>query len=208
MTVALTAFVVAAEYTAGQSSPTIASSDDAVGDAGEGERRVAAPRPNITVIATDSNSWLGRERDGPRARADLLAFAPNDPVPHYDDTNTRYWDVDPVPGRRATVEYGYADHLNRSDCPTDWDRSRRSVDRETWDRHLRAWSSVDACTRNGVEGVNLTTGEVTPVWSRITPGKPGTCYHDVDRLNRTHLVVADISLDRVYVVNAGTDRTE
>ena len=67
---------------------------------------------------------------------------------------------------------------------------------------------VDACTRNGIERVNLTTGEVTDIWSEATPGKEATRYHDVDRLNETHFVVADIFLDRVFIVNTRDGQVE
>lgn len=38
------------------------------------------------------------------------------------------------------------------------------------------------CTRDAVERVNLTTGETTQIYSRITPGKRSTYWHDVDRM--------------------------
>ena len=76
-----------------------------------------------------------------------------------------------------------------------------------WERYERARPRGDeACTRNGIERVNLTTGEKTPVWSRITPGKDESRYHDADRINDTHVAVADIYLDRVFVANVSADR--
>ena len=204
--VGLSLFVVGSAYADGFSAGR-QGEIGAYDDVAPGEL-VVEPRDDITVVATDSNSWLGERSEGPRARAELIAFAPNGSVLYYDDTHTRYWDVDPVPGTRATVEYGYADHLEGNQCPTEWDLAKRRVSQADWDRRLAAWSDVDACTRNGYARVNLSTGEETHVWSRITPGKPGTRYHDIDRLNETHLVVADIYLDRVYTVNVDTDQTE
>ncbi|MFB6172651.1 MAG: aryl-sulfate sulfotransferase [Haloarculaceae archaeon] len=139
--------------------------------------RVAPPSGATTVVATDSNSWLGRESNGPRATAALLAVGPDGRLTYYNGTHTRYWDVDPVPGTAATVEYVAADHLPRSQC------------------------GQEVCTRNVVERANLTTGETTRVYARITPGKHSTRWHDVDRVDEDHLVVADIARDRVYVVN-------
>lgn len=136
------------------------------------------PRDGITVIATDSNTWLGQESEGPRANAELIAFADDGSVLYHNDSHTRYWDVDPVNGTDATVEYVYADHLNKSEC-----------------------GGETVCTRNGVERVNLTTGEVENVYNRITAGKHSTRWHDVDRLDEDSLVVGDIAQDRVYVVN-------
>ena len=162
---------------------------------------MVSPRDNITVIATDSNSWMGKEGSGPRARAELVAFNPNGSILYYNDSHTRYWDVDQVKGTKTTVEYSYANHLNKSECPTNWNLSRRNVSQKTWNTYMKTHGKVDACTRNGIDRVNLTTGKVTPIWSEITPGKEATRYHDVDRLDKNHFVVADIFLDRVFIVN-------
>ncbi|WP_233563428.1 arylsulfotransferase family protein [Haloarcula sp. Atlit-7R] len=101
----------------------------------------------------------------------------------------------------------FADHLEPSACPNTTNFAQRRVDEEVWNEYEAA-RSTDACTRNGYERVNLTTGEVTRVWSETTPGKEATRYHDADRLNETHLAVADIYLDRVFVVNSTSDQTE
>ncbi|WP_128476495.1 aryl-sulfate sulfotransferase [Halorussus pelagicus] len=145
----------------------------------------ASPREGITVVATDSNTWMGEASDGPRARAELVAFAPNGSVMYYNDSHTRYWDVDPVQGAETTVEYVAADHLNASEC-----------------------HATTPCTRNVVERANLSTGEVTRLYGRITPGKHSTRWHDADRLDEDSLVVADIAQDRVYVVNTTSELIE
>lgn len=173
-----------------------------------------APANGTTVIATDSNAWLGQKSDNPRSKAELIATAPNGSVSYYNDLHTRYWDVDPVPGTNATVEYAYADHMNASQCPafqddtySDTNPYANSVDRATWQEYARASmdDSGGACTRNGIERVNLSTGEVTPIYSAATPGKEATRWHDADRINDTHLAVADIFLDRVFIVNTTTE---
>ncbi len=146
---------------------------------------VVGQRPGMTVVATDSTAFVTDSGSGPRERAELTAFAPDGSVYYYNDSHTRYWDVDPVPGTNATVEYVYADHLDADEC-----------DAET------------VCTRNGVERVNLTTGNVTDVYSRITPGKHSTRWHDVDRIDDERLLVADIDRDRAYVVNTTTELVE
>jgi hypothetical protein len=169
--------------------------------------KIVPPRDNITVIATDSNSWRGEASGGSRARAELVGFNPNGSVLYYNDSHTRYWDVDPVAGTESTVEYMFADHLDSSACPSSADLSQRRVNESTWTEYESA-RSTDACTRNGYERVNLTTGEVTRIWSETTPGKEATRYHDADRLNDTHFVVADIYLDRVFVVNTTSNQTE
>jgi hypothetical protein len=175
--------VVAVGYGYATAAPATARSTGVDGAATD--QRSVPPRPNVTVVATDSNTWLGAESDGPRANAELVAFAENGSVLYYNDSHTRYWDVDPVPGTRTTVEYVYADHLNASEC-----------------------GAETVCTRNGVERVNLTTGEITHLYSRITPGKHSTRWHDVDRLDEDSLVVADIAQDRVYTVNTTSGLVE
>ncbi len=199
------ALTVGSGYAISSADGTVEDHLDGSGPTDPGAQ-VVPPNDGVTVVATDSNSWLGDRGEGPRARAELVAFAQNGSMLYYNDSHTRYWDVDPVAGTEATVEYGYADHLTASECPDDWNVSQYAVDRETWNEYLDHQQDVGACTRNGFERVNLTTGEVTPVWSQVTPGKSGTRYHDVDRINDTHLLVADIYLDRVFVVNAETGR--
>lgn len=172
------------------------------------EAQIAPPSDGVTVVATDSNSWRGERSEGPRALAELVAFADDGTVLYYDDSHTRYWDVDPVEGTQMTVEYSYADHLEADECPTDWNPSDYGVDQETWDTYYEVHGEVDACTYNGVERVNLSTGDVEEVWGHETPGKEASRYHDVDRLNETHLVVADIYFDGIFVVNTETDEVE
>ncbi len=174
------------------------------------DAKVAPESDGITVVATDSNSWRGQASEGPRARAELVAINPNGTVRYYNDTHTRYWDVDPVEGTTATVEYSYADHRSGSDCPSadEWNASEYGVSQKMWDTYYETHGDVNACTYNGVERVNLTTGTVEQVWGQLTPGKEATRYHDVDRINETHLVVADIFLDGVFVVNTESDDIE
>ena len=145
----------------------------------------AGPRDGITVVAADSNTWFGSSGDGPRARAELVAFAPNGSVLYYNDSHTRYWDVDPVENASRSVTYVAADHLNESEC-----------------------RATTVCTRNTVERVNLSTGEVTELYSRVTPRKHSTRWHDADRLDNDSLVVADIARDRVYVLNTTSQLVE
>lgn len=172
------------------------------------QRQYVPPQDNITVVATDSNSWLGQSSAGPRARAELVAFNPNGTVRYYNDSHTRYWDVDPVPGTKATVEYMYADHLSGESCPSFMSEAymdRLGITNETrWKEYVQAFNGTNACTRNGVERVNLTTGEVTNVYSAVTPGKEATRYHDADRVGKNRLLIADIAYDRAFIVNTTT----
>ncbi|WP_328765656.1 aryl-sulfate sulfotransferase [Haloarcula rubra] len=145
---------------------------------------VAEHRDGVTVITTDSNSWLGRGKEGPRAKAEIIAVGPDGAVQYYNDSHTRYWDVDPVAGTEMTVEYVAADHLTPEQC-----------------------GGETVCTRNVVERVNLSTGETERVFSRVTEGKHSTRWHDADRIDEDHVVVADIAKDRVFVVNTTTGLT-
>ncbi|MFB6130768.1 MAG: aryl-sulfate sulfotransferase [Salinigranum sp.] len=203
--VGVSAVGLAYGYAISSSRTTFESHLDAAGVRNPGAT-VAPPRRGITVVATDSNSWRGKESGGPRARAELVAFDADGSVRYYNDTHTRYWDLDGVNGTRATVEYAYADHLNASACPTRYDYGKRMVSPTVWKRYAKA-RSTDACTRNGYERVNRTTGELTRIWTRITPGKEATRYHDIERVDGTHLLVADIYLDRVMEVNTTTGAT-
>ena len=204
--IGLSSIGLAYGYTLGATNDTFESHLTNQGVANP-QQQAVEPRDNITVVATDSNSWRGEASSGPRARAELVAFNPDGSILYYNDSHTRYWDVDPVPETRTTVEYMFADHLEPSACPNTTNFAQRRVDEEVWNEYEAA-RSTDACTRNGYERVNLTTGEVTRVWSETTPGKEATRYHDADRLNETHLAVADIYLDRVFVVNTTSGQTE
>ncbi|MFC7130612.1 arylsulfotransferase family protein [Haloferax chudinovii] len=204
--IGLSSIGLAYGYTVGATNDTFESHLTNQGVANP-QQQAAEPRGNITVIATDSNSWRGEASSGPRARAELVAFNPDGSILYYNDSHTRYWDVDPVPETRTTVEYMFADHLEPSACPDTSNFAQRRVDEGVWNEYEAA-RSTNACTRNGYERVNLTTGEVTRVWSETTPGKEATRYHDADRLNETHLAVADIYLDRVFVVNTTSGQTE
>ncbi|WP_129114578.1 arylsulfotransferase family protein [Halegenticoccus tardaugens] len=146
---------------------------------------VVGPRENITVVSGDSNAFVNDDGPGPRQQAELAAFDRDGSVYYYNNSHTRYWDVDPVPGTRTTVEYLYSDHLSADEC-----------------------AAETVCTRNGIERVNLTTGEVTPIYDRITPDKHSTRWHDADRIDENRYLVADIHQDRVFIVNTETELIE
>jgi uncharacterized protein (UPF0248 family) len=145
----------------------------------------APPRDGITVVATDSNVWLADEGAGPRQSSELIAYGPDGDRIYYDGSHDRYWDVDPSPLGDRTVLYTASDHLNGSEC-----------------------NASTACTRNVVERANLSTGEVTRLYERVTPHKHATRWHDADRLDDDRVVVADIYRDAVFVVNVTTGLVE
>lgn len=184
--VLLSSLTVAVGYVESERTNDRVTGDPAVEQAFRSgtDAAVVGDRNATTVVATDSNAFVSDESDAPRAMAELAAFGPNGSVRYYQNDHTRYWDVDPVEGTEATVEFVYADHLDAEDC------------------------DGSVCTRNGVERVNLTTGERTDVFSRITAGKHSTRWHDADRIDEHRLVVADIAEDRAFVVNTTTGLIE
>lgn len=133
----------------------------------------------LTVVTTQG--FYTGTHPGARDVADLLVLDAAGNVVYQNSTYDVYFDVDPVPGTRTTVEYVAARRLGGDQC------------------------AVDPCSLNLVERLNITTGEVTRVYDAVTPQYDTGRWHDVDRLNETHLVVADIVYDRVFVVDIRTD---
>ncbi|WP_049917173.1 aryl-sulfate sulfotransferase [Halogeometricum pallidum] len=112
----------------------------------------------------------------------IVAYDADGRVVYRNDSLTLYHDVDPTPGAERTVTYVASDAADEDAC------------------------SGDACLRNVIERVNLTTGEVTRVYERVHRRNGSTQIHDVDRVNESTFLVADISYpDRVYMVNVTTD---
>lgn len=137
------------------------------------------PREPLTVVTTQG-FYLGTH-PGERDVAELVVFDRDGQVVYLNRTHEVYFDVDPVPGTRYTVEYVAANRVGSDAC------------------------SASQCTMNLVERLNLSTGEVTRVYDEITPQFESGRWHDVDRVNETHLVVADIVEDRVYMVDVRSD---
>ncbi len=167
-------------------------------------------RDEITVISTDSNSWLGDGSDGPRSEAEVVAVAPNGTLLYSNTTHTRYWDVDPIENDTdsPTVEFFYSDHISESACPDFGSREywrtndyANSASYEEWKQYVDAHSDADACTVNGVARADLYNETTETVYSAFTPGKHSSRWHDGDRINDTHIAVADIFLDQVMIIN-------
>ncbi|MFB6095862.1 MAG: aryl-sulfate sulfotransferase [Haloferacaceae archaeon] len=131
------------------------------------------PVGNLTVVATQGFFVTDEQ-------AELVAFDESGDLVYYDDAYRVYFDVDPVPDARYTVQYVAAKHFGGDDC---------------------AAFETDRCTRNVVERVNLTTGNVTRIYAKVTPGIGSTRWHDADRLDEDHLVAADVYRDGIFVVN-------
>jgi len=197
--VVLLAVLVSLGYGMFAAGPTLESHLD--GPGGAAGASVAPPGSGVTVVATDANQWVSGQA-GPRSTSQLVAIDADGSVFFTNGSHDRYWDLEPVDGGGAdVVEYVYSDHLEGDVCADAGGPGRHAVDADTWEAYERERNPA-ACTRNGIERVNLRTGEVTRMWSRVTPGQAASRYHDADRLDEHRLVVADIYLDRVMIVNA------
>jgi len=139
--------------------------------------RAASGDRGLTVVATQGFYVSGQT-------AELAALTPDGSVVYFNDTYRVYFDVDPVEGERYTVEYVAAKHFEGTECEQ---------------------FHGDQCTRNVVNRVNLTTGDHETVYAEMTPQVASGRWHDVDRLNDTHLIVADIVEDSVFVVDTRDD---
>jgi hypothetical protein len=125
----------------------------------------------------------------PAVVAVIDGVGPGQIVAYDDDGNVVYrnaslWiyhDVDPSPRGEHTVTYVASDAADSDECPG------------------------KKCLRNVIERMNLTTGEVTRLHSWVDTRNGSTQTHDVDRINDSVFLVADISYpDRVYMVNTTT----
>ena len=134
---------------------------------------------NVTVVATQG-FYVSDEQ------AELVAFSEAGEVLYYDDSYRVYFDVDPAPGTRSTVEYVASRHLDGAEC---------------------ASVRTERCTYNVFRRVNLTTGVDREVYGEVTPQIVSGRWHDIDRVNETHLVIADIVSDSVRIVDTRTNET-
>ncbi|WP_224333892.1 arylsulfotransferase family protein [Haloprofundus halobius] len=114
----------------------------------------------------------------------LVAYDTDGRTQYYNDSLTHYFDIDPVPGTTDSVEYVAGKDLSQTECPA---------------------IAPEGCSRIVVERVNLSTGEVD---RELTRYSRKAVWHDVDRLNETHLLVADIGRDRVFVIDTETGIVE
>jgi hypothetical protein len=147
------------------------------------ERQAELPAEERTsVVAPRENVTVVAGHGIEGESAALVAFGPDGEVLYYDDSHHGYFDVDPTDEGRTTVEYVAEHSYEGSECD-------------------------GKCTVSVVERVNLTTGEVTELYSKVIPQDRGANWHDVDRVGEDRLLVADIYRDEVYVVNTTTGLT-
>ena len=112
----------------------------------------------------------------------IIAYAPDGSVTYYNNTHTKYFDVDSVEGESMTVEYTATDTVHTS--------GPRCQD--------------PPCTRNVIERANLSTGEVTEMVVRYDHRENAGEWHDHVRVDEDRVVVADIADDQVFMLNTET----
>jgi hypothetical protein len=108
----------------------------------------------------------------------IVAWDENGTVRFRNDTYPEYFDADPSPVGKTTLLYTASKTYTGPGCSD--------------------------CALNVIERVNMTTGEVTRLYSHVIPYRGSVRYHDVDRINDTHFVVADIAGDQVFIVDTET----
>ena len=138
------------------------------------QSKAVAPRSSVTVVTVQRGDM--RDLSG-----EIIAFRPNGTVLYHSDRYSSYWDVDPSPRGNRTITYVATEWLNASVCG-----------------RVAMFTDHGNCRRNVVERLNLTTGERTRLYShRVRDGR----WHDVDLINDTHLLVADIGGEAAFIVN-------
>jgi len=111
----------------------------------------------------------------------LVAYSSDGTVTYRNRSLWIYHDVDPSPAGAQTVTYVGSHIVDESRC------------------------DAGSCMVNVVDRVNLSTGERERVYSRVDPTRGSSQLHDVDPVNESVLLVADIDHpDRVYMVNTTT----
>jgi hypothetical protein len=139
-------------------------------------RGSAPPADGVTVVTAQGRDVLG---DTGR----MVAFGPNGDVIAQHDRYDTYFDVDPVEGEPMTVEYVAVEYTHPRNCPDD-----------VRDDHK--------CAHQYLLRTDLETNETTVFWETYYPKLHK--MHDFDRVNDTHVVVADIYRDDVRMVNVET----
>jgi Arylsulfotransferase (ASST). len=102
-------------------------------------------------------------------------------VEYRDTRRDEYWDVDPIPNTSEVVVSTVTLDPPELDC--------------------------SECVVQRIERIDISTGDRTVVYSEVTPGERDVEWHDVDRINQTHYLIADISQHEVETVDVSTATT-
>jgi len=134
----------------------------------------AEPRDGHTVVTESGRAGT------------IIAYEPDGSLLYYNNSRTKYFDVDPVAGEKLTVEYTATDTIH-AEGPT---------------------CESPPCARNVVERVNLSTGETEVVYERYDYKEEAGEWHDHVRVDERHVLIADIVADQVFLVDTGTEIVE
>lgn len=138
----------------------------------------AATTPGI--VSGDSGHSVDRSAS-PSGRTaitgtELVVLGGRGAVEYRETRRDEYWDIDPVPGTSSSVVVSTVTHSpDRLDCSD--------------------------CVVQRIERINVSTGDRSVLYSEVTPGRRDVEWHDVDRINRTHYAIADISQHEVEIVD-------
>jgi len=102
-------------------------------------------------------------------------------VDYRETLRDEYWDVDPIPDSDAVVVSTVTLSPDRLGCSN--------------------------CVVQRIERIDPTTGERRVLYSEVTPGERNVEWHDVDRLNETHYVIADMAQHELETVDTTTNTT-
>jgi hypothetical protein len=156
------------------SAAVIAAASDGVSTASREDVPEAPPAENHTVVTESGRAGT------------ITVYNPDGEVFYYNNSRTKYFDVDPVEDDSLTVEYVATDTIH-TEGPT---------------------CSDPPCVLNVLERVDLETGEVEVLYERYDYKEVAGEWHDADRIDEKRVVIADIVADQVFVVNTETEIVE
>ena len=140
------------------------------------DREAITSAPGLTVVTDHYDDGRGA----------ISAYSLDGELVYRNSTYGRYFDVDPVSERPPIVTYVGSRILDKGRCKIP---SRRDL----------------SCVRNVVERLNLATGETERIYTYDLATVHGPdSVHDVDRINASHYLVADIFENRAFIVNASS----
>ncbi len=177
--VASASWLVVANLPGAQAAPPI---NDALQDGDLEDRvgeQVAAPPPTDDPVVISSQGHAAKHYD-----ATVVAINQQGTLMYADTRHDVYFDVDPIATGKYDVQYiGVTDHRDE-DCPTG-----------------------EKCTNNHIIRANLSTGERETLYSEITPNHYESRWHDAQRVDERHYLVAGLEHDRLLLVDVQADET-
>lgn len=133
----------------------------------------------ITVVTSVSGAISSAEERGA-----LFVVAPDGRLIYEEHRYNIYDDVNPSPVGDSVVTYVSAIKLSGEEC---------------------AEFETSPCTLNFIERLDFETGERERLYAAKTPRVVDSRWHDADRINETHFSIADISEERLLIVDITTD---